>query len=93
MAKYTTEVRTICEQLAEYTDRQGFDEIDNVIEKAYPKIFNFDFPIFDEEYRPFLEKKILNIGHVIMRIRQICIVNHYVTIRLVPICRVPSLKY
>lgn len=59
MAKYTTEVRTICEQLAEYTDRQGFDEIDKVIEKAYPKIFNFDFPIFDEEYRPFLEKKIL----------------------------------
>lgn len=59
MSKYTTEVRFICETLAGLTESEGFDSIEDIIEKSYKKFFNFDFPIFDEDYRPVLEKKII----------------------------------
>lgn len=63
MSKYTTEVRWICETEAAKvaTDRipEGFSGIDTIIELSAPAIFNFDFPIFDENYRLVLEKKIL----------------------------------
>lgn len=59
MSKYTTEVRFICESVAGETSSQGFDDINDIIETAAPSIFNFDFPIFDEEYRLPLEIKIL----------------------------------
>ena len=59
MSKYTTEVRFICETEAGYTESKGFNSIDNILDIAAPKIFNFDFPIFDENYRLPLEKKIL----------------------------------
>jgi hypothetical protein len=42
--------------LTESTDRSG---VENVITKALPKLFDFDFPIFDENYRTTLEKKIV----------------------------------
>ena len=51
MSKYTTEVRFICETVSGHTDSTGFDDVDTVIADAIPKIFNFDFPIFDESYR------------------------------------------
>lgn len=59
MSKYTTEVRFICETEAGYMESKGFNSIDSILDIAAPKIFNFDFPIFDEEYRLPLEKKIL----------------------------------
>lgn len=59
MSKYTTEVRFICETAAGYDESQGYSSIDKIIEKARPKIFDFAFPIFDENYRPVLETKIL----------------------------------
>ena len=59
MSKYTTEVRYICEVAAGLDESVGFDSIADTITKAAPKIFNFDFPIFDEEYRQGLEEKIL----------------------------------
>lgn len=59
VSKYTTEVRFICETEAGCDESQGFDKIDEIIESAIPKIFNFDFPIFDENYRVPLCKKIL----------------------------------
>lgn len=59
MAKFTTQVRSICEAEAGKTKQVGFNEVDNVLTIAAPKVFNFDFPIFDEEYRLPLEKKIL----------------------------------
>ena len=59
MSKYTTEVRFICETEAGYTESKGFNSIDSILDIAAPKIFNFDFPIFDENYRLPLEKKIL----------------------------------
>lgn len=59
MSKYTTEVRFICENYAGYSESTGYDNIDNVIAESRSKIFDFDYPIFDEAYRPVLESKIL----------------------------------
>lgn len=59
MSKYTTEVRFICETSAGLTESVGYSGIDEVLEKARDKVFDFDFPIFDESYRSVLENKIL----------------------------------
>ena len=59
MAKFTTEVRSICEVNAGLEESVGASQVDDVIAKAVDKIFNFSFPIFDEEYRKVLEIKIL----------------------------------
>lgn len=59
MSKYTTEMRYICETEAGLSESAGYSKIKDVIAKAIPKIFDFDFPIFDENYRNVLETKIL----------------------------------
>lgn len=59
MSKYTTEVRFICETAAGYEDSQDYNKIDDVIANSLDKVFDFDFPIFDENYRSVLETKIL----------------------------------
>lgn len=55
MADYTIELRTICEDLAEMEGESYKD----VIPAASPLLFDFDYPIFDEEYRPVLQQKII----------------------------------
>lgn len=59
MSKYTTEVRFICESIAGLTESAGYNSIDSILNESIPKIFDFDYPIFDENYRRVLEKKIL----------------------------------
>ena len=59
MSKYTTEVRYICEVNSGMNESVGYSKIEDVITGAIPKIFDFDFPIFDEKYRTVLERKIL----------------------------------
>ena len=59
MSKYTTEVRFICEVNSGLNESVGYSKIEDVITSAMPKIFDFDFPIFDESYRSVLERKIL----------------------------------
>ena len=59
MSMYTTELRYICESYAGLTESAGNNNIENVIKKALPKIFDFDFPIFDEDYRTVIETKII----------------------------------
>lgn len=59
MSKYTTEVRYICESKAGLSSSVGANIVDTIIENSRTKIFNFNYPIFDETYRPILEKKIL----------------------------------
>ena len=59
MSKYTTEVRYICEVNSGLNESVGYSKIEDVITGAIPKIFDFDFPIFDESYRIVLERKIL----------------------------------
>ena len=59
MSKYTTEVRYICEVNSGLNESAGYSKIEDIIGRAIPKIFDFDFPIFDESYRRVLEIKIL----------------------------------
>lgn len=59
MAQYTTEVRTICEIYAGLDSSAGNASVNDVIRKSYPKVFDFDYPIFDPEYKAVLEPKIL----------------------------------
>lgn len=64
MAKYTTEIRSICEHYAGLTESTGFEDVDEIIEKARNKIFQ-NYPIFNENHRAELEHKILK--HYYMR--------------------------
>ena len=59
MSDYTTQLRFICESYAGRNDSAAASDVDEVIRLARPKIFNFNYPIFDEAYRPELEEKIL----------------------------------
>lgn len=58
MSAYTTEVRYVCEVYAGREESGDFTDIDGIVENARTKIFG-SYPIFDETYRPILEKKIL----------------------------------
>ena len=59
MSRYTTTVRNICESLVGLNDHQGQLSVNGIITAAAPIVFDFDFPIFDENYRLPLERKIL----------------------------------
>lgn len=59
MSKYTTEVRFICESVTGHTESEGFSSIENILTEAAPLIFDFEWPIYDENYRLPLERKIL----------------------------------
>ena len=59
MSNYTTEVRYICEVNAGKTESVGYSNIDEILEASWNKIFDFSFPIFDENYRKPLCIKIL----------------------------------
>lgn len=59
MSKYTTEVRYICEHFSGLSESVGYNDVELVIKNCLPKVFGFNFPIFDESYRSVLETKIL----------------------------------
>lgn len=59
MSKYTTEVRYICETEAGLEESKGYNDVNEIISLARTKIFNFSYPIYDENYRSVLETKIL----------------------------------
>lgn len=59
MSKYTTQVRFICETAAGLSESEGQTSVKQIIAAAIPSVFDFDFPIFDENYRTVLETKIL----------------------------------
>ena len=59
MSKYTTEVRYICETDAGLKESKGYDSVNEIIANSRTKIFNFDYPIFDSNYKNILETKIL----------------------------------
>lgn len=59
MSDYTTQVRFICETYANLTESGDSNSVDKVVESAMNKVFDFEYPIFDEEYRGVLQKKIL----------------------------------
>lgn len=62
MAKYTTEVRYICEEAYGLTgDEERRPSVNQITSssKVLNRVFDFSFPIFDEAYRSVLEQKIL----------------------------------
>ena len=59
MSKYTTEVRYICEVNSGLDESVGYNDVDNVIANSRAKIFDFSYPIFDDNYKSVLETKIL----------------------------------
>lgn len=59
MAKYTAQLRTICESLCGLEEPMGQKSVQAILEKSAPIIFDFDYPIFDEKYKLPLEIKIL----------------------------------
>lgn len=59
MSKYTTEVRYICEHFSGLSESVGYNDVEQVIKNCLTKVFDFNFPIFDESYRTVLETKIL----------------------------------
>lgn len=83
MSKYTTEVRFICETSAGLEHSEGYKSINQIITDSMDKVFDFDFPIFDETYRPVLERKILKHYYT----REICaetvgLWKHFLDMRL-----------
>lgn len=57
MSKYTTQIRWIVEENSlDSADKSIFERT----KIAAPRIFNFDYPIWDESYRTTLETKILS---------------------------------
>lgn len=59
MSKYTTEVRFICETEFGLSESKGYTNVDEIINNVHSKIFNFEYPIFDTNYKKTLETKIL----------------------------------
>lgn len=59
MSVYTTQLRHICETYAGLTDQADAGTTTAIIAAALPKVFNFTFPIFDNEYKSVLETKIV----------------------------------
>ena len=68
VSKYTTEVRFICESKSGLADSKGCDNVDEVLEKSWNKIFTTNCTFFDESYRSVLCKKILKHYYL----REIC---------------------
>lgn len=58
MSHYTTTVRAICETAAGLTSEVGYDDVTQVLNASWDKIFE-EFPIFEEAHREILCKKIL----------------------------------
>ena len=59
MSKYTTEVRYICEEAANLKESVGYNNVNTIVEAAYPKIFDSSLVFFDEETKARLLPKIL----------------------------------
>ena len=59
MAKYTTSVRSICEVNSGLEESKGQASVNDIIANSRDKIFDFSYPIYDEDYRSVLETKIL----------------------------------
>lgn len=83
MSKYTTEVRFICEHYAGLEESEGYNKIADIIANSRSKVFDFEYPIFDESYRSILETKILKHFYL----REICaetvgVWKHFLNMRM-----------
>lgn len=60
MSTYTAQLRYICEQYAGRTESADYKETPAVIAAARPKLFDFNYPLYDASYKGALETKIIN---------------------------------
>ena len=68
MSKYTTEVRYICEVEAGLEESTGFNNVNQVLQGSWNKIFTSTIEFFDETYRSVICQKILKHYYL----REIC---------------------
>lgn len=68
MSKYTTEVRFICESKSGLENSKGCDDVDEILNNSWNKIFTTKAEIFDANYRAVICKKILKHYYL----REIC---------------------
>lgn len=68
MSKYTTELRFICESKSGLENSKGCDDVDEILNNSWNKIFTTKAEIFDENYRAVICKKILKHYYL----REIC---------------------
>ena len=59
LSKYTTEVRFICEHEAGLEESKGANDVNNVLNQSWNKIFTTNCTFFDDTYRSILCTKIL----------------------------------
>lgn len=59
MSKYTTEVRYICEEAAGLRNSAGYDDMNDIVNTAYPKIFDNNLVFYNEATKTRLLPKIL----------------------------------
>lgn len=60
MSTYTTQVRYICESKSGFTVEELENKtVDEIIAASRSNVFNFDFPVYDENFRSVLESTIL----------------------------------
>lgn len=59
MSKYTTEVRYICEEAAGLDASVGYNDVEQIAQTAYPKIFSPNLEFYNEETKTRLLPKIL----------------------------------
>lgn len=59
MSKYTTEVRYICEEAAGLDESVGYNDVERVVQTAYPKIFSSSLEFYNDETKARLLPKIL----------------------------------
>lgn len=59
MSKYTTELRFICESLAGEKQSVDGSKVAQIVSTARPLIFDFDYPIYSQDYKQVLETKII----------------------------------
>lgn len=60
MSAYTTELRYICEMKSGFSVKQLEEKtVNEIITASRPKIFDFSYPLFNENYKETLEFKIL----------------------------------
>ena len=59
MAKYTIQVKTIVESLSGRTESVGLSSLDEAIEIARTKIFDFEYPFYDPSQKADFERWIL----------------------------------
>lgn len=57
--KYTVDIKTICEALYGIKQPVSYPSVADMISTVRGQIFDFEYPIFDELYKPVLETKIL----------------------------------